>query len=386
MIFPRVLRLSAASLIHLTLGIALITGCSKSPDKPSSKSKGGGLKFPVEIATVSTRSGDCVVNAVGSVEAFEIVQVTARVIGAVQRVRFKEGDVVKAGDTLAEIEPERFALATKSAEAALAKAIASRREAQAGLTRRVDIQSKNPGFVSSEEMDNWQTQALSADADSAKAAADLALARLNERDAYVPAPVSGVIQSRSIRTGDYLQTGTLIATMVRRDPLLLRFEVPDQDAKQLRTGLDVRFTVRDEAAEHHAKITAVSESADPATRMVTITSEVTDPDRDQLQAGAFAEVTVLLGQTRSLPVIPQIAIRPSEKGFLAYVVQDSVARERVLTLGLQSPDGYVEVQNGITNGESVVVRGAEALQEGANVRVISPKDSTGGKHRQGKKA
>jgi multidrug efflux system membrane fusion protein len=386
MIFLRLLRLFPISLVFVITGITLFAGCSQPSEKSASKGKRSTMKFPVEVAKVATRGGDFVVNSVGSVEAFEIVQVTARVIGAIQKVRFKEGDIVKAGDTLAEIEPERFALAAKSAEAALAKAKATRREAEAGLARRIDIQGRNPGFVSSEELDNWQTQALSAAADSARAEADLELARLNQRDAYVPAPVSGAIQTRNIRTGDYVQTGTLIATMLRRDPLLLRFTVPDQDAQRLHPGLEVTFTVREETAEHRAKVTAVAESADPNTRMVEVTAEVIDPNRDQLRPGAFAQVTVLLGESRNLPVIPQLAIRPSEKGFLAYVVEDSVARERIVTLGLQSPDGYVEVKNGLKSGELIVIRGAEALSDGAAVKIAATSDSTSTGGKAGKQA
>jgi hypothetical protein len=67
--------------------------------------------------------------------------------------------------------------------------------------------------------------------------------------------------------------------------------------------------------------------------------------------------------------VPQTAIRPSERGFLAFVVQDSTAHERVLTLGMRSADGLVEVKSGIENGEQIVVRGAEALYEGAAVRI-----------------
>ncbi|HEY3296078.1 MAG TPA: efflux RND transporter periplasmic adaptor subunit [bacterium] len=344
------------------------------------------MKFPVEVATVATHAGDLAVHAVGSLEAFETVQVTARVTGAVQKVRFREGENVRAGEPLVEIEPERFDLAVKSAEAVYERAKAGRREALAGLARREDIQGKNPGFVSPEDLDNWQTKAMSARADSIEAAAALELAKLNKRDAYVPAPVSGIIQSRTVRTGDYILAGTLIATMLRRDPLLLRFSVPDQEAQRLRPGLNVTFRVRGETQEYKAKITAVTESADPVTRMVSVVAEVNDPQKEELRPGAFAEVTVLLGDSQSLPVIPQLSIRPSEKGFLAYVVQDSVAKERVLTLGLQSSDGFVEVTNGLKSGELVVVRGAEALRDGAGVRVISPSDSTGGKGKAGKKA
>jgi multidrug efflux system membrane fusion protein len=138
----------------------------------------------------------------------------------------------------------------------------------------------------------------------------------------------------------------------------------------IRPGLDVVFTVRESDHEFHARISAVTESADPVTRMVSVTAEVTDPQRQELRPGTFAEVTVSFGEVREFPVIPQICVRPSERGFLAYVVDDSVARERVLSLGLRSEDGYVEVLDGIRPGETVVVRGAEALTEGAAVRVM----------------
>lgn len=353
----------------LVIFVSTWSGCSSSGAKPDGARKGP-LKFPVEVMTVSGRQSELSVKAVGSVEAFEIVPVTARVAGVVQRVAFKEGDHVRTGEGLIEIEPERYELALKSAEAAYEKAKASLREVEAGLARRTDIQGKNPGFVSAEDLDNWQTRALAARADSAAAAANFDLAKLNYRDSRVPAPVSGVIQSRIARTGQYLQVGTVIATMVRRDPLLLKFSVPAHEAQSLKPGLNVLFNVRESSDTLHAEVTAVAESADPETRMLAITAKVKDDTVSTLRPGVFAEVTVLLGEAKQLPVIPQVSIRPSEKGFLAYVAEDSVARERVLKLGLQTQDGMVEVLDGIRAGERLVVRGAEALSDGAAIRIV----------------
>lgn len=346
-----------------------IIGCSSGGSAQTGKRPP--LAFPIEVETVSSRQADLVVHAVGSVEAFEIVPVTARVGGTVQSVKFREGESVRAGESLVDIELERYELALKSAEAAYDKSKANLREIEAGLARRVDIQGNNPGFVSAEELDSWQTRAQSARADSSQAAANLELARLNYRDARVPAPVSGVIQSRIVRTGQYLQVGATIATMVRRDPLLLKFTVPVQEAASISRGLEVQFTVSGVTDTLRAKVTAVSESADPQTRMVDVTAEVTPESAENLQPGAFAEVTVVLGETKQLPVIPQVSIRPSERGFLAFVVGDSVAHERVLKLGLQTHDGRVEVKEGLNEGEILVVRGAEALSEGSRVRIVS---------------
>jgi hypothetical protein len=103
--------------------------------------------------------------------------------------------------------------------------------------------------------------------------------------------------------------------------------------------------------------------------MVDVTANVLDSHRPELRPGAFARVTIPVGSSRLAPVIPQTAIRPSEKGFLAYTVVDGVASQRVLTLGMRTADGQVEVKDGIRAGEMLVVRGAEALRDGAKVKV-----------------
>jgi RND family efflux transporter MFP subunit len=206
-------------------------------------------------------------------------------------------------------------------------------------------------------------------AEVSQAQAALAQAKLNLRDAFVRAPVAGVIQTRTVETGQYVQVGTVLATLVRRDPLLLRFQVPEQDATPLRPGMVVRFNVAEDLVEHRATVTHVAAAASQASRMVDVTANVIDANRPELRPGAFARVTVPIGATREAPVIPQTAIRPSEKGFLAYTIEDGVARQRILTLGMRTADGQVEVKDGLAPGETLVIRGAEALREGARVKV-----------------
>jgi multidrug efflux system membrane fusion protein len=103
--------------------------------------------------------------------------------------------------------------------------------------------------------------------------------------------------------------------------------------------------------------------------MVDVTAHVLNANRPELRPGAFARVIVPIGAPREAPVIPQTAIRPSEKGFLAFTVADGVARERVLTLGMRTADGRVEVREGLEPGENLVIRGAEALRDGAKVKI-----------------
>lgn len=363
--------LLVASLSVLPFALA----CSKGDAAPRQGGAGGpggsrkAIEFPVEVRPVESRAVEYSINAVGSLDAFERVAVTARVAGAIERVMFTEGQMVNRGQALAEIEPERFRLAVAAAEATLNKAEAARGEAEAGYARRQAASAKNPGLIRGEEVETWRTKVQSTAAEVQQAQAALAQAKLNQRDAFVRAPVSGIIQTRTVETGQYVPVGTVLATLVRRDPLLLRFQVPEQESTPLRPGIVARFTVGEDQKQYEARITHVAAAASQTSRMVDVTAHVLNANDPLLRPGAFARVTVPIGSPRQSPVIPQTAIRPSEKGFLAFTVENGVARQRVLTLGMRTADGQVEVREGLQPGETLVIRGAEALRDGAKVRV-----------------
>lgn len=366
-------------LAGLVLLASCAAGCANESDGAAAgrggardKSGGGGSAFPVEVQPVEVRDVEATITAAGSIEAFEIVQVTARVPGAIERVRFREGERVAKGAVLVEIEPERYRLAVVEAKAALEKARAANAEAEAGIARRESANERNPGVIPGEELGTWRTRAATAAAEVASQEAALHLAERNANDAQARAPFGGIIQTRDVQTGQYVQPGTLLTTLVRRDPLLLRFQVPEGESKILEPGLIARFRVRDSKEDRPAKITYVADTAHPSTRMVMVTAEIPNAD-PSLRPGAFAEVTVPIQTKRSRPVIPQTAVRPSERGFLAFVVQGETAEERVLTLGMRTPDGLVEVREGLNPGDTLVVRGAEALRQGAKVKVSAAK-------------
>ncbi|HEX6083558.1 MAG TPA: efflux RND transporter periplasmic adaptor subunit [Thermoanaerobaculia bacterium] len=363
------------TLAVLLLPLAFVA-CSKDGSEAKGAPGGGGpganrkaMAFPVEVKPVESRRVEYTVTAVGSLAAFESVAVTARVAGAVERVMFREGQQVSAGQPLVEVEPERYRLAVSAAEATLQKARAGEAEAQAGFSRRQQASEKNPGLIRGEEIETWRTKVQSTAAEVAQAQAALAQAKLNLRDAFVRAPVSGVIQTRTVETGQYVPVGTVLATLMRRDPLLLRFQVPEQEAQPLRPGIVARFNVAEGEKVYEATITHVAAAASQASRMVDVTANVVNPNQPELRPGAFARVTVPIGAQREAPVIPQTAIRPSEKGFLAYTVSDGVAKQRILTLGMRTADGQVEVKSGLAAGETLVIRGAEALRDGVQVKV-----------------
>jgi membrane fusion protein, multidrug efflux system len=358
------------------LAVVLAAGCNKKEAAPAGPRATAGspqaksrIQFPVEVQTVGTRPLIYTVSAVGSVDAFEKVQATARVSGVVDRVLFAEGSLVGFDQVLVEIETQRYKLAVESAQATYDKAVATQADAEAGLKRRETVIAQNPGLIPGEELETWRTKVRLAASDVAQAKSALEQAKLNLHDAYVRAPFAGIIQTRTAQTGQYVQVGSVLATLVRRDPLLLRFRVAERDAAQLHPGQTANFKIRDAEKDFASKIVHVAAAADEGTRMVDVTAEVRDTRDDSLRPGVFAEITVPVSSPRNAPVIPQTAVRPSERGFIAFIIQNDLAVERVLNVGMRTTDGQIEVVTGLTPGEQLVVRGAEALMNGSPVRV-----------------
>ncbi len=368
-------REAGRHVMQKTLGLALaavaLAGCSKS-EAGTVGAKGGKtkLEYAVEVAPVEMREVGYVVTAPGTIQAFEQVQVTARVGGAVDKVMFSEGQTVKAGQTLAVIEVDRYQVAVDQAKAAVDKAAATEAQSEAQLARRQASNKEHPGLVAGEEVATFETSVATAKADVQAAKEAQRVATLNLRDAYVRAPMDGVIQTRTVETGQYLQPGAVLATLLQRDPLLLKFSVTESDAPRIAPGMIANMSLRESARSYHAKITLVSAAADPASHLVAITAEVDDKEHKYwLRPGVFCDVTLPVGATRKSAVVPEISIRATERGFLAYVVQGSVAKERPVQLGMHTSGGFVEVTHGLYDGAERVVLPAEPLSDGAPVKI-----------------
>jgi membrane fusion protein, multidrug efflux system len=333
-------------------------------------SGGGKLQYPVDVAVLETKQMQYTVTAPGSIDAFQQVQITARVPGAVDKVGFTEGQVVKAGEVMALIESERYQIAVDQAKNAVAKAQATQKAAEAALQRRLNAQRDSPGVVAGEEIEQKQTQVDTAKADVGSAQQALRVAMLNLRDSMVRAPIAGVVQTRTVQQGQYLQAGAVLATILQREPLLLRFQVREQEAPRLKPDMAATFKLA--SRDYTAKLSLIGGAADPATRMVPITAQVDSTDHQYwLRPGAFVQVTVPIGDARKSIVVPSLAVAPTEKGNVVYVIEDNTARVRVVELGMNTPDGGVELRRGVKEGELIVVRGIEPLSEGAPVKIDS---------------
>jgi RND family efflux transporter MFP subunit len=347
-------------------------GCKAGEDSNLKKPKGATkLQYPVEVAPLELRQVSYTVMAPGSIEAFQQVQITARVSGAVDRVAFVEGQTVKQGDVLVTIETDRYQVAVDQANAALQRTQATEKSAEAELARRQQATAEHPGLVAGEEVEQYATGVATSKADVLSAQQALRVAQLNLRDAYVRAPFAGVIQSRTVQTGQYLQPGAVLATLLQRDPLILRFGVTEQDAPRLKPGMTANMTLRESTRSYTAKIILVAESADPTTRLVPVTAQIDDTEHKYwLRPGAFCEVNVPIGDAKQAIVVPSLAVQPTAGGNVVYVVDDkNVAHLRKVQLGMYTPAGGVEITRGLSAGELLVVQGFEALSEGAPVKI-----------------
>jgi RND family efflux transporter MFP subunit len=362
----------------LVLGIVLSAvgiggaGCKGSQDSNLKKPKGATkLQYPVDVAPLDLRQVSYTVMAPGSIEAFQQVQITSRVSGAVDRVAFVEGQTVKQGDVLVTIETDRYQVAVDQANAALQRTQATEKSAEAELARRQQATAEHPGLVAGEEVEQYATGVATSKADVLSSQQALRVAQLNLRDAYVRAPFAGVIQSRTVQTGQYLQPGAVLATLIQRDPLILRFGVTEQDAPRLKAGMTANMSLRESSRAYTAKIILVAESADPTTRLVPVTAQVDDKEHKYwLRPGAFCEVNVPIGDARQAIVVPSIAVQPTAGGNVVYTVDDkNVAHLRKVQLGMYTPTGGVEITQGLNVGELLVVQGFEALSEGAPVKI-----------------
>jgi len=357
--------------VRRTLVLVLAVALAACSSKPAEQPKKGGrqaLVYTVDVIPVEAKKVDYLVQAPGTIDAFERVQVTARVAGVVDRVLFAEGQQVKKGTPLVSIDSERFRLAVAQAKAALDKASATQSDAEAMVARREAATKDHPGLIPGEEIAMDKTKVLTAKADTEVAGQGLKTAEVNLRDSSVVAPIDGVIQTRTVETGQLVQAGAVIATLLRNDPMLLHFQVEPDDAPRLKPGMPASFTLRETQRTFNAKLTLVAGAADPATHMVAVTGEViADAHKYWLRPGSFCDVTVDLGAKREAPLIPRSAARATDHGYVAYVVAGDTAEERPLKLGMSTRDGWVEVRDGLKAGDTLVVRGAEALSNGAKV-------------------
>ena len=359
----------SASTAAVVMACVVLAACGKQTE-PSGKPKGD-QPFSIEVATVTERVVTQSLHAPGTVEAFETVQITARVAGSLDRLAVVEGDLVAVGQVIATIDAERYRIAVTTAKAQCARAEAVREDASESAARRDQLAKVDR--VPQEEAQQARLRLAQADADLAVAKAALERATLDLKDATVTAPIAGIIQRRDTRTGAYLPVGSPVVTLVQRDPLEVRFSVPVVDAQRLAIGQMITVRPRGSAQNLTATIRLIADSVDAGTRLVPVIARLDliapESPRD-VRPGTFAEIQITL-PPRTLIAVPSLALRASDRGTLAYVVEGDVLRERVVTLDGQADNGELVVKDGLHAGERLSVRAADGVRDGMKVSVVA---------------
>jgi membrane fusion protein, multidrug efflux system len=360
------------SLLALSALLLGASACGRSQGAPA----GGARARAVTVAVAPVAVQDVIyqITANGSLEAEEVVQVTAEVEGQAASVSFQEGQRVTPGTVLALIDPDKYRLEAQRADAAYKKAVADAERAKSELARREALAREQ--LVSAEEINRAQGEAdrLIAEADATRAARDLAAQ--NVRRSRVSAPRAGVINTKTIETGAYIRSGTVLATIVDTSRLRLRFRVSEGESLRARTGQPVSFKVQSLGqTEFPATIYHVGEVADPSTRQVEVLAWVKNPG--VLKPGFFAEVSLASESRKAATVVPESAVQASEQGFVSYVVKDGKAEVRPIKIGLRTGTGVVEILSGLAPGDTVVVEGSDRLANGVPVQVAQAGGSGG---------
>jgi membrane fusion protein, multidrug efflux system len=356
-----------AALVLPALACGTESGVAAPPPGAPATAPSASAATRVTTAPVDVRDVASTIEALGSIEAEEEVQVIAGVEGVVTRVRLREGDHVTPQTVLAEIDPERYRLLAEQAKARVDTAVADQHRAESDLRRREELLSQTPPLVSAEEVERARQEVDRLSATAAGARAAWELAEQDRRRSIVRPLVSGVINSRSVETGQHVDDDTAIATIIDLSRLRLRFKVSETESVRLREGMEVSFTTAAwPGRPFTAKVFHVSSSADPGSRMVEALARIGTAD-EALKPGFFAEVKAVVESRSDALLVPERAVLATERGFVVFEVEDGVARRREVTLGLRSGDGSVEILSGLRAGAVVVTDGGAILKDGAPV-------------------
>ena len=305
--------------------------------------------------------------SVGSLRSFQGIVLRPEVGGRVSQILFKDGQRVKKGQTLVQFDDQLPVAQLMQAKAELSIA-------QANHTRNQELVSQN--FISKRSLDE-------SDAALQVALAKLSLAQATLQRLKVVAPFDGVAGLRQINVGDYLKDGADMVNIEDIDAVLLDFRLSENFQARIKPGQKAQVSFD---ALPGKKFTAVVQAIDPLIdangRSVGVRGCI-DNRQQQLRPGMFARVSAVFGERIDALVIPEEAIVPQGgRTFVVKVSQgankDEIVSERVtVKIGLRQP-GKVEILEGLSFGDTVVVAGQQRLQkDGTLLRIVEPAKAQG---------
>ncbi len=314
---------------------------------------------------------------VGRVEATGRVDIRARVQGYLEQVHFKEGDIVKKGEPLYQIEKGLFQAAVEAAKGALERTKAAKTLTAIQLQRAQELLDKNAGTAVARD------QALAADQQAQGAIladqANLDTANINLGYTDITAPISGKVSKTNVTVGNVVGPASGVLTLiVSQDPMYISFPVSQRELLQAQlsgrtkdiAGIKIKIRFADGSTyKHEGTVNFIDVSVDRSTDTVLARATMPNPD-GALIDGQLVSVAVEAGAPQEKVVVPQSALIADQQGVYVFAVEDGKAVVKRIKTGAESGPNTV-VEDGLKGGEQIIVEGLQSIRPGQPV-VASP--------------
>lgn len=310
------------------------------------------------------------------VEAIEAVDIQARVSGLLKAVKFSEGQGVKEGDLLFEIEPDQLSAALMSAQAQVARTEATRNAAQQSLSRARDLFNRRT--IPQATLDDAQAAFDVAAADVQSANAALNTAELNLSYAQIKSPIDGTI-GRSLATpGNLVGPGSgPLARIVQLDPVRVAFSIADSTLVDIRQKLAGGQSI--DRSQFHLSLSLangtqyaspgrlqfIDNEVDQQTGTVAVRALFPNPGHI-LTPGQFVRLTVVDEAAKDLPLVPMASVLQDRQGKFVFVLNNNTVTRQAITTGARIDNRWA-VTSGLKGGETIVIEGLQRISDGQQV-------------------
>jgi membrane fusion protein (multidrug efflux system) len=343
------------------VGAAWLCG-SCQPSAPQADGAGAADAPGLPVVAIDARRQPVVesVSLVGTLAANEAVEVQAETDGIVREILFQEGQPVQRGDLLLQLDDTKLT-------ADLAEATAKLKLYEADFARARHLLEDR--LISQQEYD----QAASA-FEAGQATVELRKRQLH--DARVTAPFAGTTGARRISPGQYITRNTVVTWLVDLDPVKVEMNIPERFLSKTQVGQVVEFEVTAYPEQNfEGELYFIDSRLDLATRTALVKTQVPNPD-GQLKAGMVANLELNLVLREDAVVIPEAAImNDGDTTFVYLVNEEQQVVLRPLVIGQRLPR-WVEVIEGLTGGETVIVEGHQKIGPSMKVTVMPPEQAT----------
>jgi multidrug efflux system membrane fusion protein len=327
---------------------------------------------PVTVAPATRQDIPIFASGIGTVQAYRSVLVRARVDGTLDKILFHEGQDVKPGEVLAEIDPRPYAATLAQARAKRAADVALLENAKLDLSRYATLARSN--FASRQQLDTQQALANEYTANIQADDAAIDSAALNLSFCEIQSPIEGVVGFRLVDIGNLIHaTDTAgIVSITQVHPISLVFTLPEdqlpavRDAMAQGAPLVLAYTSDGGHELAQGKLITPSNSIDTTTGTISLKAEFQNLDR-HLWPGQFVAARIQLGVQHNAVVVPQSAVQHGPDGLYVYIVKPGNKAARVdVTVGYQG-ENHAVISQGLSGGEDVVVAGQVRVQDGMPV-------------------